>query len=169
MGAKVRRHRSFAKNRDQWNFRPPAEHVYDNLEEFFPKIDLDKPVVDAVIANPHIEEPSPKAVSPDRPYEDDPSTYRVPSSARPGGFNKLESRKSIRFVAEGRKKHLSKIAPVNKAQQTSLERKRSSSMWGHRVVEVTPSKLKSGNIPATEGGNAAQSELPQPCARAPSC
>lgn len=136
-GAKVQRHKSFAKNKDQWNFRPPAEHVYEHLEEFFPKIDLDKPVV--------VDPMSPRTLSPDV------EASRAP--ARRSGFNKLEMRKSIRVVAEGRKKHLSRIAPATK---TTLERKRSSSMWGHRVVEVTPSKLKNGQIP---GDNGAQSEL----------
>ncbi len=157
-GAKVRRHRSFARNKEnQWNFRPPAEHVYDNLEEFFPKIDLDKPVVAAADALPHIDEASPGTVSPDGFHEGlQRAPQRVPSSSRQAGFNKADARKSIRVVAEGRKKHLSRIAPAVTARQTPLERKRSSSMWGHKVVEVTPSRLRTGKIPETDetGGHA---------------
>ncbi len=159
MGARVQRHKSFAKNKDQWNFRPPAEHVYDNLQEFFPKIDLDKPVVHAVDPRLLLESVSPRTSSPDPLMDEPQAASRAPSGGRRAGFNKLESRKSIRVVAEGRKKHLSKIAPATKLQQTPLERKRSSSMWGHRVVEVTPSKLKSGQIPEAGGpANEAQSE-----------
>lgn len=30
-----------------WDFRPPAEWIYDNLDSFFPGHDLDKPIIDA--------------------------------------------------------------------------------------------------------------------------
>lgn len=38
--------RSFTTN--DWAFRPPVEQVYENLEEFFPGHDLDKPIIDVV-------------------------------------------------------------------------------------------------------------------------
>lgn len=134
-GANLRRAKSFAKTKDQWNFRPPAEDVYDRLEEFFPKIDLDKPVVQAP-ALEGLPQPTETIQTP------------VPKPQRQPGFNKADARKSIRFVAEGRKKHLSKIAPAVKQQGSSLERKRSSSMWGHKVVEVTPAGIEEGKLPA---------------------
>lgn len=139
-GTGIRRAKSFAKTKDQWNFRPPTEDVYDRLEEFFPRIDLDKPVVNAAIIEGAPISPSPKAEA----------TF-MPSSrpARQSGFNKAEARKSIRFVAEGRKQHLSKIAPAVKQAGTSLERKRSSSMWGHKVIEVTPAGIGQGQLPTT--------------------
>ena len=34
-----------------------------------------------------------------------------------------------------------------KAEESKLERRRSSAMWGHKVVEVTASKLREGRIP----------------------
>lgn len=137
-GTNLKRAKSFAKTKDQWNFRPPAEDVYDRLEEFFPKIDLDKPVV----SNPVVEAPA-EATSPKT------EIVAVPRPSRPAGFNKADARKSIRFVAEGRKRHLSKIAPMEKLQPstTSNALKRTSSMWGHKVVEVTASGLKDGKLP----------------------
>ncbi|KAH8090946.1 kinase-like protein [Filobasidium floriforme] len=137
-GANLRRAKSFAKTKDQWNFRPPAEDVYDRLEEFFPKIDLDKPVVQA----PTLEGLPETAQQPTETIQ-----TPVPKPHRQPGFNKADARKSIRFVAEGRKKHLSKIAPAVKQQGSSLERKRSSSMWGHKVVEVTPAGIEQGKLP----------------------
>ncbi len=147
LARRVKRNKSFAKTRDQWNFRPPAEHVYDNLEEFFPKIDLDKPVVEADTV---IDATSPRTDSPPT-YPHMMPDIEEPEPKSRSRFNKAEARKSIRVVAEGRKKHLSKIAPAVKPQLavTSLERKRSSSMWGHKVVEVTPAKIKNGQVGAT--------------------
>lgn len=141
-GSRVTRSKSFARHKDQWNFRPPAEDVYENLQEFFPKIDLDKPVLDPKgLETTTIDPTSPRTASPEPQIETQP-----PVKAR-SGFNRAEMRKSIRVVAEGRKRHLSKIAPSVQEEKTSLARKRSSSMWGHKVVEVTPSGIKNGTIP----------------------
>ena len=137
-GANLRRAKSFAKTKDQWNFRPPAEDVYERLEEFFPKIDLDKPVVQAAGL-----EGLPDMI----PQPTETIQTPVPKPQRQPGFNKADARKSIRFVAEGRKKHLSKIAPAVKQQGSSLQRKRSSSMWGHKVIEVTPAGIEEGKLP----------------------
>jgi hypothetical protein len=150
-GSGLRRAKSFAKTKDQWNFRPPAEDVYDRLEEFFPKIDLDKPVVDGTVVDPIQEAATAQAEATIMP---------APKSSRQPGFNKADARKSIRFVAEGRKKHLSKIAPAVKQQGTSLERKRSSSMWGHKLVEVTPAGIQQGKVPNIVPGETAPDGTP---------
>ena len=39
-------------NTSAWAYRPPVEQVYENLEEFFPGHDLDKPIVDVGISGP---------------------------------------------------------------------------------------------------------------------
>lgn len=45
----VHRSSSFARRGDnEWALRPPPEELYQNLDEFFPRHDLDKPVLDAV-------------------------------------------------------------------------------------------------------------------------
>lgn len=140
-GASVSRSRSFARHKDQWNFRPPAEDVYENLQEFFPKIDLDKPLLDAAVTTDTVTDPI--------VYREEPQAVEKSASRKAAGFNKADARKSIRVVAEGRKRHLSRIAPATQQEEekTSLARKRSSSMWGHKVVEVTPSGIKKGVIP----------------------
>lgn len=149
--SKVKRNKSFAKTKDQWNERPAAEDVYENLAEFFPRIDLDKPVVVNPVVETTFDPTSPRTTSPAS------SLLHLPSlqEDRPRSkFNKAEARKSIRVVAEGRKKHLSKIAPATKIQDSGLARKRSSSMWGHNVVEATPSKIQSGQVPILQDDKA---------------
>ncbi|QSZ31996.1 hypothetical protein DSL72_001565 [Monilinia vaccinii-corymbosi] len=43
--AKVLRRRSFART-DTWAPRPPEENILDNLEDFFPNLNVDQPIVD---------------------------------------------------------------------------------------------------------------------------
>lgn len=145
-GLRVQRTKSFARTKDQWNERPNPELVYDHLEEFFPKIDLDRPVLPAAPAQLSvIDATSPRTESPE------PLVHGLPSVAKAKSqFNRAENRKSIRIVAEDRKRHLSRIAPAVNPTATSLERKRSSSMWGHKTIEVTPAKMKRGQVPGGE-------------------
>jgi mitogen-activated protein kinase kinase kinase len=44
--------RRISFNNNAWAYRPPVEQVYENLEEFFPGHDLDKPIIDAGISGP---------------------------------------------------------------------------------------------------------------------
>lgn len=147
-GLRVQRTKSFARTKDQWNERPNPELVYDHLEEFFPKIDLDRPVLPAAPAQLSVlDATSPRTESPEPlVHGHHPSTAKAKSQ-----FNRAENRKSIRIVAEDRKRHLSRIAPAVNPSTTSLERKRSSSMWGHKTIEVTPAKLKRGQVPGVTG------------------
>lgn len=159
LSGRVQRTKSFARTKDQWNERPNAEHVYDHLEEFFPKIDLDRPVLpEPVVHLAVIDSTSPRTESPE-PYAGG-KHERTPSPKGKPAFNRAENRKSIRFVAQDRKRHLSKIAPAVNAPATSLERKRSSSMWGHKTVEVTPAKLKHGQVPGIAVGAVAPDGRP---------
>lgn len=151
--ARVQRTKSFARTKDQWNERPNPELVYDHLEEFFPKIDLDRPVLPPVPAQLAVfDTASPRTESPEPLVHGHPSLSGNVKSQ----FNRAENRKSIRIVAEDRKRHLSKIAPAANISTTPLERKRSSSMWGHKTMEVTPAKLKRGQVP----GISAEAVLP---------
>ncbi|KAJ9125094.1 hypothetical protein QFC22_000047 [Naganishia vaughanmartiniae] len=160
LSGRVQRTKSFARTKDQWNERPNAEHVYDHLEEFFPKIDLDRPVLpEPAVHLAAIHPTSPRTESPE-PYASDKHERATSPKGKPA-FNRAENRKSIRFVAQDRKRHLSKIAPAINAPATSLERKRSSSMWGHKTVEVTPAKLKHGQVPGIAVGAVAPDGKPE--------
>jgi mitogen-activated protein kinase kinase kinase len=50
MGAKLLRRESFARN-DVWASRPPAEALINHLDDFFPNLDLDQPVLEEGVGN----------------------------------------------------------------------------------------------------------------------
>lgn len=165
---------SFARKNDTWKFRPDAEQLYDNLQEYFPKIDIDAPIVDpAVLSTPstpssdsprttiEIHRPPPQHPSRQSSKTDDEQTAKPMHPARAAvaagvaavkeAFNRSENRKSIRNVADLKKRSMlrSKEAQggrdnlaVLQPEEDPNRLKRSSSMWGHRVVEVTQSGLQ---------------------------
>lgn len=49
--AKLMRRRSFARD-DVWANRPAAEDLIENLDDFFPNLDLDQPVVEDLVGSP---------------------------------------------------------------------------------------------------------------------
>lgn len=51
--AKLARRQSFARD-DVWANRPPAEDLLNNLDAFFPNLDLDQPVVEDLVGSPPI-------------------------------------------------------------------------------------------------------------------
>ncbi|KAG8904975.1 hypothetical protein FRB99_000934 [Tulasnella sp. 403] len=126
---------------DTWAFRPSAEDVYDRLQDFFPNHDLDKtfiepaPAISSGSGSPTTEIPPPMAISPP-----------------PSNPNKFKHRKSIRYVAEERKKALDRInagkEPTSKA--AAVARKRSTKLWGSKVEEVTPGQARSTIPPIPE-------------------
>ncbi len=69
--AKLARRQSFARD-DVWANRPPAEDLLNNLDAFFPNLDLDQPVVEDLVGSP--------PVSPDPGVESNPmDSVTVPS------------------------------------------------------------------------------------------
>ncbi|KAG9006735.1 hypothetical protein FRB93_008467 [Tulasnella sp. JGI-2019a] len=120
--------------RDTWAFRPKAEEVYDHLQDFFPDHDLDKTFIDPISGG----------ISPV-----DSPPLPVPTSAKE---NKFRHRKSIRIVAEERKKALDRISTTGKDQSANtkaanIARKRSTKLWGSKIEEVTPGQMKVGLMP----------------------
>ncbi|KAJ7293494.1 MAP kinase [Mycena rebaudengoi] len=100
--------------------RPPAEDVYERLEEFFPEHDLDKPVIEASSGGTsptNTDQPAPPVAAP---------TARV------------KGKKSIRLVAQERKKYIDRTSRVGDGM-TNIQRKRSTKLWGSRVEEVDTS------------------------------
>lgn len=128
------RRNSFAKHDDVWAVRPPAEVVYEHLEDFFPNHDLDRPVIDAsqTIATSPVVSPAHEAL---------PSLRNRP----------MIHKKSIRVVAreanEARRRHMS--ANSSKMANGPPLRRKSTKLWGNRVVEMVPPQGKLSKIPAT--------------------
>lgn len=177
--ARVQRAKSFARPKDpnQWHMRPEPEMLYEHLDNFFPKIDLDKPIVEGASTPttpasesspqhptasgfpPPPVHPSRTPLSPTRKSLELPRQPVLPPPSHPArnAFNKAENRKSIRVMADYKRKTMQRenrhqpelnAAVAQRANDKKVERRKSSSMWGHRVVEVTPSKMSSGMPPA---------------------
>lgn len=175
---------SFARQKDTWKFRPDAYQLYDNFQEFFPKIDIDAPIVDpAVLSTPStpssdsprttIEIPRPPPQHPSRQtsaptirVDDEPSIKALgPARAAVAAgvaavkeaFNRSENRKSLRNVADLKKRSMLRSREAQavagdsaltlQPEESDNRLKRSSSMWGHRVVEVTQSGLQQHEVP----------------------
>lgn len=121
--------------RDTWAFRPKAEEVYDHLQDFFPDHDLDRTFIDPISGG----------ISP----VESPPAAPAPTSVKE---NKFRHRKSIRIVAEERKKALDRISTTGKDQSANtkaanIARKRSTKLWGSKIEEVTPGQMKGGQMP----------------------
>ena len=117
------------KNED-WAIRPSVERLLDNLEDFFPNHDLDKPIVDTNISS----FASPTATSP---------AMTAASTAVVKGPQKLKYKQSIRNVAQDRRKLLQRAESVAKTVNdaaTTLFRRKSTKLWGNKVEEMPPAK-----------------------------
>lgn len=156
----IGRSNSFARRDNDWAFRPPPEQLYDNLDDFFPKHDLDKPVLDAsgapgspLVASPKTETTSPAQV-----------IAAAAAASASGAFpQRARHKKSIRIVAQDRKRFLERAEQADarraQGQGAALSRRRSTKLWGTKVVEmtpgqeqITPSSAASTESPSSETG-----------------
>ncbi|GAA5863411.1 hypothetical protein JCM1840_007517 [Sporobolomyces johnsonii] len=137
----VRRNSFAAREKDEkdWAFRPPVETVLENLDVFFPEHDLDKPVFDLPTPGPS----TPSTGS--SPVRD----VAAPTSSRRGGgggASALGYRKSIRVVAQDRKRMLQKagnnVARAVSGLGSNLLRRKSTKLFGARIEEVTSAQMK---------------------------
>ncbi|WWC86729.1 uncharacterized protein L201_001607 [Kwoniella dendrophila CBS 6074] len=208
-GSVVRRGKSFArpKDPDHWNFRPEPEQLYENLDRVFPKIDLDQPIVQGGVGGigtgstpttPAAESPSKLELQQQSPSISKLSSSSTPNlestSNKPSGlsgivrskFNKLENRRSIRVVADHKRRTLQRqsrdlsnlfgkkasiddygnnnnnnnVSKMDEQDKSHLQQqqnqgllnaqhkveRRSSKMWDHKLVEVTPTKIALGQL-----------------------
>lgn len=156
-----------------WAFRPPIETVLENLDEFFPEHDLDKPILDAP-SPPTTNLVSPN-ISPATPERALPRHKSGVSHASAAAASK--HKKSIRKVALDRKRvNQSAVAAVAAATavrtasdeeaaeaelKAGLLRRKSTKLWGTRVEEVTPAQAKSMSTAIAE--SPADDEVPENC------
>lgn len=82
---KLGRRKSFIE-RDHWAARPPAEALLDNLDAFFPELDLDQPVLDEAILQ---EPPSPN------------SPGLIPATNQMEENSKMDSTESLQLPLQG--------------------------------------------------------------------
>ena len=105
---------------DSWAPRPPPENIYDRLDQFFSKHDLDKPVIEAISGD---TSPTAEPAIPANPLND---------KAR------IKAKKSIRIVAEEHKKRIGRTSMANPAAfANNVLRKRNTKLWGSKLEELT--------------------------------
>lgn len=147
-------------NDDVWASRPAVEGVIDNLDSFFPGVDLDAPYLDEP-ASPssrgnHVDDSTfkgkPENVPP-IPSSDPSSLYGTDAStmrARPGpksidilkkqggggGGGGLGRTKSIRQVA--RDSHRTKSVSSSGPQKSGMLRRKSTKMFGAKIMQISP-------------------------------
>ncbi|KDN35642.1 Pkinase-domain-containing protein [Tilletiaria anomala UBC 951] len=132
----IQRKISFARRDSDWAFRPPQEQLYEYIDEFFPKHDLDKPVLDSSTV--------PESPSGELSPKEEATTELVIGALPPAPLPRAtRHKKSIRVVAQDRKRLLEKVGDVEaepqvKEQAQSLARRRSTRLWGGQVLEMTP-------------------------------
>lgn len=105
---------------DSWAPRPPPENIYDRLDQFFSKHDLDKPVIEAISGD---TSPTAEPAIPPNSVND---------KAR------IKAKKSIRIVAEEHKKRIGRTSMANPAAfANNVSRKRNTKFWGSKLEELT--------------------------------
>ncbi|GAA5902923.1 hypothetical protein JCM8208_006512 [Rhodotorula glutinis] len=140
----ARRNSFAAREHDQdWAFRPPVETVLEHLDVFFPEHDLDKPVFDAPTPGPSTPPTSSSSPTRDAPP---PSSAVTPSTLASRRAAHLGYRKSIRVVAQDRKRMLQKagnnVARAASGLASNLLRRKSTKLFGARIEEVTSAQMK---------------------------
>ncbi|KDR84893.1 hypothetical protein GALMADRAFT_217973 [Galerina marginata CBS 339.88] len=132
---------------DNWAPRPPPENIYDHLEKFFPKHDLDKPVIEATSGDtsPTTAEPTAAMLPPPTPVNDDRARIRA--------------KKSIRIVAQEHKKRIDRTSRATDRTllADNMMRKRSTKLWGSKLEEVTTAQglgrgVSSTSLPESPSG-----------------
>lgn len=118
--------------------RPTAEMVYQNLERFFPRAHLDKPVVEDISNSK-----SPISKTPDKTGFPDSVGRSFTSSGVESNSESSDSyRKSVSKLPR-RTRTIRAIAhEAREARKNTIKlRRRNTKMWGTRIVEVTEKNL----------------------------
>ena len=121
-------------------FRPPVDGILENMDDFFPDVDLDKPII-------AVDEVKPSPA---------PSTTTVsPTTARK---TRLARHQSMRIVAkrrEGEIKRQSRLNPLPRVASVALDdrgtsallRRKSTRMWDRPTQQVRPDELGTLDAP----------------------
>lgn len=157
---------------DVWASRPPAEALVKHLDDFFPNLDLDQPIIDEPQISPP-PSPSPATEKPQSYQLSDPPVSRPdpeqdPDDSTRGSMmatpiNKSKQAASVaqrnvqRSTGLGRMKSIREVAkrahdPKRFAQQPQIEgvkssailRQKSTKMFGGRLIELVPQHGKRG-------------------------
>lgn len=188
-GDKLARRKSFARG-DIWASRPTVEGVIDNLDDFFPNIDLDAPYFEGQAASPP---PSPANRNPaeneatikgkqgasahSTQYgQNDPDVIGSEDSTlkaseanaiarrnvnRSGGLSRM---KSIREVAKGAHQTTRNKSVTSTSNQRSgdILRRKSTKMFGAKIMQISPKPgSRLGQLDSIPQQQQAQGGVPQ--------
>ncbi|KAH8692682.1 hypothetical protein BGW36DRAFT_302489 [Talaromyces proteolyticus] len=150
------RRASFPTRDDIWASRPPVEGVIDNLDDFFPNIDLDEPYLEPTgVSSPVSPLSSSMKDQPAPLYQ--PSSSTIPTASdilgpdestlknsvatrnikKAGGLTRM---KSIREVVKDAQQINRKQSIVNPSSKKSGEilRRKSTKMFGAKIMQISP-------------------------------
>ena len=126
--------------------RPSPEAVYQNLEKFFPKANLDKPVVEGGLTpvspismrNAFQQTPTPVVTNNNNPFKDasDTSNDEILSASNMSRLKAPRRAKTIRTIAH---------EASEKRKQSIKIKRQNTKMWGTKVVEITDKQAVSIN------------------------
>ncbi|KAJ5493107.1 hypothetical protein N7539_001853 [Penicillium diatomitis] len=150
-------------NGDVWASRPAVEGVIDNLDSFFPNVDLDAPYLEEP-PSPNAAKGDPDASATIRARQDpslpmsqsatdmnnmssDASTMRPPPGSQGGSIvarrnldrsGGLSRKKSIREVARGAAHRTKSVSSAGPQQSGNLLRRKSTKMFGAKIMQISP-------------------------------
>ncbi|WFD30100.1 mitogen-activated protein kinase kinase kinase [Malassezia sp. CBS 17886] len=151
--ASVARVRSFGNPDAQWAFRPPAEQLYEQLDDLFPRHDLDRPLAESALSPGNELHPG-RGTHTNGVYAE----TLPPPLPRPAlrGLSRAQNH-SIRVIAQNRKKFLESTKREEHPRRkgvtgAALDRRRSTKLWGGRMVEMKTNAPDSvGVVPSGRG------------------
>lgn len=167
------RRRSFGTN--DWAFRPPVEQVYENLEEFFPGHDLDKPIVDvgASGSNSAVSSPAQESapfISPTRskaaPIGEERQDHPVAASTAAGSYASRTSPDTEPLLSRKDKESSSRDG-ANESTRTRFNHNRKSMrMVAHdRKIRMKREETLNKATAVASTGNGAKDAAAQKLAR----
>lgn len=161
---------------DLWASRPPTDALIKHLDEFFPNLDLDQPIIDDIHLTPppspssatekpqsyQLSDPPVRATSPEHApesstFSDETATMGSVQSTtvkskqstvaqRSARKQQLGRMKSIREVAKGAHENRKRYTQpsVEGAKPSEINRRKSTKLFGAKLIEVAPQKGKRG-------------------------
>jgi len=155
--SRMQRRQSFVS--DVWAHRPAPEALVEHLDDFFPNVDLDQPLVEDVTdtpqsstASPHSAQDMPFHVPAEKAFTVQTLAQRNIRRAAPG----LGRTKSIREVVRGAYQQEQKPSEVGMNNRLSalragnIQRRKSTKMFGARIEEVHARDIRNSRILALE-------------------
>lgn len=154
--SKMQRRQSFIS--DVWAHRPPPEALVEHLDDFFPNVDLDQPLVEDIPETPQSSTAAPHALQdvPARTPTEKAFTVQSLAQRNIRRATGLGRTKSIREVVRGAYQQEQKQSEVGMNNRLSalkagnIQRRKSTKMFGARIEEVHARDIRNSRVLALE-------------------